>query len=276
MSNEAIQFVSSDQTSGQERSCPVCGEVVGPAPTTCKICDTPHHFDCWEYNAGCGVYGCSSRPAEPRKAPSENSVDLPAKLGMPYKRTGSYAGVWWVPPLAGAATIAFELAGILLLNAGSGFLGAACIAGMCLSILWIAFTSVHYYVDFETLKVTKAKSLLGQDLLEWEIADLDQISHLEVERMTPETHPGSIPQGASRGDSRTFYRILAVYKNPGFQKGIEIAPPVPPESPVLAEVADLFRRIEASGAFQVKMPQFVRRLLPPTVNTLLLEAQKKD
>src|SRR4051794_28869523 len=27
---------------------------------SCSLCATPHHQDCWEYNRGCSIYGCSA------------------------------------------------------------------------------------------------------------------------------------------------------------------------------------------------------------------------
>lgn len=40
--------------------CTVCGCKIIEGPTTsCPRCETPHHTDCWTYNAGCGVYACN-------------------------------------------------------------------------------------------------------------------------------------------------------------------------------------------------------------------------
>lgn len=37
--------------------CPVChGRMT--VPRSCPSCATPHHVDCWQYNGGCGMYGC--------------------------------------------------------------------------------------------------------------------------------------------------------------------------------------------------------------------------
>lgn len=45
--------------------CPVCGQVLGRPISACASCHTPHHADCWEYNEGCAVYACGSKPAPP-------------------------------------------------------------------------------------------------------------------------------------------------------------------------------------------------------------------
>jgi hypothetical protein len=49
---------------------------LGPdEPTTvCPGCQAPYHAECWEYNGGCGVYGCSHVP------PTEHldSLEIPA------------------------------------------------------------------------------------------------------------------------------------------------------------------------------------------------------
>ena len=44
--------------------CPVCQTRIlqGEMFVTCPDCNTPHHEDCWEYNSGCGRYGCAAAP----------------------------------------------------------------------------------------------------------------------------------------------------------------------------------------------------------------------
>jgi hypothetical protein len=37
----------------------VCGWDLGPPIAECPRCATPHHADCWEYNRGCSIYGCT-------------------------------------------------------------------------------------------------------------------------------------------------------------------------------------------------------------------------
>lgn len=45
--------------------CPVCRESIGTCRSQlCGSCDTPHHADCWSFNGGCAIYGCSRPPAE--------------------------------------------------------------------------------------------------------------------------------------------------------------------------------------------------------------------
>ncbi len=48
--------------------CPVCrvAPAAGEAVIVCPTCHTAHHPDCWEYNEGCGKYGCETAP-ETRK-----------------------------------------------------------------------------------------------------------------------------------------------------------------------------------------------------------------
>jgi len=44
--------------------CPICGEPLSAKPVKpCPECRTPHHVECWNYNGGCGVFGCSLNPA---------------------------------------------------------------------------------------------------------------------------------------------------------------------------------------------------------------------
>jgi hypothetical protein len=44
--------------------CPICQCPIGPAETstTCPECRTVAHQDCWDYNGGCGLYGCARAP----------------------------------------------------------------------------------------------------------------------------------------------------------------------------------------------------------------------
>ncbi len=272
-----IQFHAGGPQAGKEAPCPVCGESVGAAPTRCPQCDTPHHFDCWEYNSGCGVYGCSSKPKQAaRPQADENTVALPGKLGLPHKRAGSYAGVWWVPPIAGAMSVALEFVAIGALAAGSTLTGISALLAMVSCLLWIAFSSVHYYLDFEKLRVSKAKSVLGTDLVEWGVANLSSFSHLEVQRIATSLSDLMEETAGSR-DSASLawrqYRVVAVWKN-SWLPPLEIAPAMAWGSEGLTEVADLFRRIEAAHAFPVKMDHEVRTLPPPARNSLLLEGGK--
>ena len=56
--------------------CPVCQCRVQPEePTvTCPECEIRYHRECWEYNGGCGVYGCSHVPATEHL----DSLEVPA------------------------------------------------------------------------------------------------------------------------------------------------------------------------------------------------------
>lgn len=46
--------------------CPVCRSEAEGAQVECPDCHARHHQECWEYNGGCGKYGCPSAP-EPQK-----------------------------------------------------------------------------------------------------------------------------------------------------------------------------------------------------------------
>lgn len=55
----------------QSYVCTIClAEITGDAaPVACPACNAVYHLECWEDNAGCGVYGCQHTPAiEPRSA----------------------------------------------------------------------------------------------------------------------------------------------------------------------------------------------------------------
>jgi hypothetical protein len=58
---------STQRPQGEETGglCPVCQEVAdaGPGRTRCPECGNNYHAECWDYNGGCGVYGCSRAPS---------------------------------------------------------------------------------------------------------------------------------------------------------------------------------------------------------------------
>jgi len=43
--------------------CPVCRAPSEGEMVQCPHCRMPHHKECWDYNGGCGSYGCTSAPA---------------------------------------------------------------------------------------------------------------------------------------------------------------------------------------------------------------------
>lgn len=44
--------------------CPICQHPVDALETVtaCPACNTVHHQECWDYNHGCGLYGCGQAP----------------------------------------------------------------------------------------------------------------------------------------------------------------------------------------------------------------------
>jgi hypothetical protein len=62
MPPDAVRMCESDV------SCPVCRAAIGAddAAFRCPACQTAYHADCWAYNGGCGVYGCSEGPPTER------------------------------------------------------------------------------------------------------------------------------------------------------------------------------------------------------------------
>ena len=56
--------------------CAVCRSPIGPdeLATTCPECQAPFHRECWDYNGGCAVYGCSRVPPTERL----DNLEIPA------------------------------------------------------------------------------------------------------------------------------------------------------------------------------------------------------
>lgn len=59
---------------GTAGRCRVCGDDLEGPQRRCALCDTPHHPECWEYNAGCSTFGCRGTPA-----PSKGGIQVPEK-----------------------------------------------------------------------------------------------------------------------------------------------------------------------------------------------------
>lgn len=47
--------------------CPLCAEALTWA-VRCPECVSPHHPECWDYNAGCTTFGCGRAPGTTRAA----------------------------------------------------------------------------------------------------------------------------------------------------------------------------------------------------------------
>ena len=60
-----------------EGVCRVCGSQLAEPLVICPECATPHHQDCWEYNRGCTIFGCTGT-AVARSMPVPVPENLPA------------------------------------------------------------------------------------------------------------------------------------------------------------------------------------------------------
>ena len=49
--------------------CSVCATEALGALNACRDCGAIYHADCWGYNGGCAVYGCTSAPRPPQPDP---------------------------------------------------------------------------------------------------------------------------------------------------------------------------------------------------------------
>lgn len=50
-----------DKISGR---CPICNGEIIEEPEACPKCLVPYCASCWEYNGGCGIYGCEYKIGE--------------------------------------------------------------------------------------------------------------------------------------------------------------------------------------------------------------------
>ena len=62
--SEGISFVTPDNhptENDRDVMCMVCGHEITKQRVDCRLCETPHHKDCWKYFGKCSTYGCHSR-----------------------------------------------------------------------------------------------------------------------------------------------------------------------------------------------------------------------
>jgi hypothetical protein len=102
-----------------EARCGICGTGLGGSRTECRQCETPYHRDCWEYNQGCAIFGCSSRQAgQPAgEAVPISCVGVRTRTAPPINPAPVVT-----PPVAPQAappgTALFVLAGVAMVCAG--------------------------------------------------------------------------------------------------------------------------------------------------------------
>lgn len=80
-------------------TCPVCSTALQRSGLVlCRKCSTPHHRRCWEFNKGCGTYGCGSRvvvvaPASPTTPTADPRLDFTRQFGYLDDRSGALMAV---------------------------------------------------------------------------------------------------------------------------------------------------------------------------------------
>lgn len=55
--------ISLSNISDDSGKCLVCGKSFYGETISCATCESRHHKDCWDYNGGCAIYGCSTKSA---------------------------------------------------------------------------------------------------------------------------------------------------------------------------------------------------------------------
>jgi hypothetical protein len=68
------QDVNPTAASPPSSVCVICQSALDDATVTCPACSAKYHQECWEYNGGCGVYGCDETP----ETEGLSSLEIPA------------------------------------------------------------------------------------------------------------------------------------------------------------------------------------------------------
>jgi hypothetical protein len=75
----AVEIVEVAPNAGAPSICLVCAQKIEePKMMACTACDTPHHKDCWEYNARCALFGCGGERAREVVTPAVAPPAAPA------------------------------------------------------------------------------------------------------------------------------------------------------------------------------------------------------
>jgi hypothetical protein len=225
----------------EDLACAVCGEEpIEEERLPCRDCGTLHHEDCWGYNKGCARYACAAGPGwRPSAAPGPQVPVTPeGKVLLSHLAFGSYDGVYYAPWLASALTIAFELVALLGPAWGQTWLFGAGLVGMLTCILWIALSAERFYLDLEERVISKAKAVVGRDILEWSVLPLARVARLAL-----------IPQGEDR------FLLAAVGRE---DEILPMAPPMRAGSPAFHAARDLLARLRANNVFPVEIPTSAR------------------
>lgn len=235
--SEDVRF----EATAEEHSpiCPVCGEEVGAAPEICPACDTPHHWDCWEYNGGCATYGCPIKTRKPKKrpvmaAPSDGASAVPDKIPFPRLEAGAFLGFFFVTAPTAIFAIACELAAITFMGQGATGLMVAAVAGMFCALLWAATTAECYNLDLVKGRISRSKLFLGKEIFEWGIAPLRNLRSLDV---VPCSYQNKV------------MRCLVAHLHSGGR--LELAPPFLPASKDEQTVRELLVKIEGGTTIQM-------------------------
>ena len=237
MSDEELRFEA--PPADHAPICPVCGEEIGAAPEICPACETPHHWDCWEYNGGCATYGCPIKTRKPKKRPPRpTAAEEPAvpsgKIPFPRLEAGAFLGFFFVTAPTAVFAIACELAAVSFYAQGSSAAGVACLFGIVAALVWAAITAECYNLDLVGGRISRSKLLLGREIFEWGITPLRNLRSLDV---VPCTYQNKV------------MRCLVGHLHSGGR--LELAPPFLPGSADEEAVRGLLAKIE--GGTTIRM-----------------------
>ncbi len=225
----------------KEVSCRVCGEPLGPAPVLCPECDTPHHWDCWEYNGGCAVYACSHKFGRQREKPSAAAVPLTGKIPFPRLQAGTFLGLFYVTESTFAICLLCAVfLGLSLAPSGGAIfrdfktVGAV---GVLLSIFWAAMSAETYNLNMTQKALTKSKLLLGREIYEWPVVSLAEVEQLEVRPVT------------SNNDNAPRLVLVARLKKGSH---LELTPPFEKKSEDEQSVLELLSKLEGGSMLKLE------------------------
>lgn len=99
--------------------CPVCRENLQQDCIACPVCRALHHGDCWGWNHGCAIFGCSRSP---RPLPFHAELVLVAPGSTLPERIPPFQTWPWKVMDACVLAVSYMMIGTMLTLASTPFL----------------------------------------------------------------------------------------------------------------------------------------------------------
>ena len=142
--------------------CSICGCEITESPMTCTRCNVNYHHDCWDYNGGCAIYGCSeaNRASKVVSLPAEDKlVVLPEKAPDSQFKESKF----WLCNTLTFGVVFLSPVGLIFFNRWSRFgyrmshpatmNGSMVLLFLSMVLSWYFYRSANWYSSFSSVTV---------------------------------------------------------------------------------------------------------------------------